>query len=234
VGDGALLTSGGRARFVLTQKESEILIHIQSVLGFGVVRHFDGFSRFIVEDKGNILLLMLLFNGNLVLRHRVSQLGVWFDLYSISFAGHPPVTLISLLAVPTLTDAWISGFTDAEGCFNVAILKRSNTVTGFRVILRFLLDQKNAQPTLLWIRNLFGFGNVALRNETTGVYRYSVDSFKGLVSVRDYFIAFPLKSKKAESFTQWNKVYTMVLNGDHLSTPGLEEIRVLAKSINSK
>lgn len=52
------------------------------------------------------------------------------------------INLIDKLIKPTLNDAWLSGFTDAEGCFNVKIDKRSNTVTGFSVMLRFILDQK--------------------------------------------------------------------------------------------
>jgi hypothetical protein len=40
------------------------------------------------------------------------------------------INLIDKLIKPTLNDAWLSGFTDAEGCFNVKIDKRSNTVTG--------------------------------------------------------------------------------------------------------
>lgn len=142
------------------------------------------------------------------------------------------LAIISTLAVPSLRDAWLSGFTDAEGCFNVSISKRANTVVGYRVTLRFLLDQKNEQFTLTRIRDLFGYGQVSLRKETNNVYRYSTNSFKGLILVRDYFLAFPLKSKKASSFTNWNKVYTMVLNKQHLLVQGLDEIRAISKTIN--
>ena len=76
-GDGAILYHGDRPRFVLTQKEGIILKHIQSVLGFGTVRHFPSgdYYRFIVQDIKHILILCTLFNGNLVLPHRVSQLS---------------------------------------------------------------------------------------------------------------------------------------------------------------
>ena len=37
-------------------------------------------------------------------------------------------------------------FTDAEGCFNVKIDKRSNTVTGFRVMVRFNLAYAAMSP----------------------------------------------------------------------------------------
>lgn len=70
----------------------------------------------------------------------------------------------------------LSGFTDAEGCFNVNITSRTDTISGFRVRPRFLLDQKDAYETLSIIRNLFGFGRVTLRGKTNNVYRYSIDS----------------------------------------------------------
>lgn len=229
-GDGAILVSGNRPRFVLTQKEGAILFNIQAMLGFGTVRHFGTYYRFIVEDKASIIMLTHIFNGNLVLQHRVNQLSVWYTVMGSVLTSY--ATLITTLVIPTLQDAWICGFTDAEGCFNVNILKRSGTVTGFRVIVRFLLDQNNAELALLHIRNLFGFGSVCLRGETKGVYRLTIDSFKGLMSVRLYFIAFPLKSKKGLSFTNWNKVYTMVLNGEHLTKSGLDKIRVIKKTIN--
>lgn len=74
-GDGAILTNKNSPRFVLTQKEGAILYHVQEVLGFGTVRKFDSFYRFIVTDPQSILLLVYIFNGNLVLPHRLKQLG---------------------------------------------------------------------------------------------------------------------------------------------------------------
>lgn len=56
-GDGAILTNKGRVKFVITQKESDILYHIQKVLGFGTVREFEKFSRFTVTKREHILLL---------------------------------------------------------------------------------------------------------------------------------------------------------------------------------
>lgn len=230
-GDGAILMSKGSPRFVLTQKEGAVLYHIQKMLGFGVVRQFNGFYRYIVEEKISILSLIYLFNGNLVLQHRQSQLLHWINAFKTK-TNLAELELITTLMIPTLLDAWLSGFTDAEGCFNVKIEKRANTVTGNRVILRFLLDQKNAELVLLHIRDLFGYGQVSLRSKTSSVFRYHNNSFKGLITVRDYFIAFPLKSKKVESFNKWNKVYSMVLNKEHLVNTGLDEIRIISKQIN--
>jgi len=229
-GDGAILSYNGRLQFVLTQKEGRILYHIKEVLRFGNVKFYPtssgGYYRYIVSDLKNIKTLALLFNSNLVLKHRISQLGEWLKVLGLTSE------YITTPVLPTLHDAWLSGFTDAEGCFNVNITSRVNTVTGFRVSLRFLLDQKDALINLEHIRNLFGFGKVSLRSGTNKVYRLTIDSFKGLIGLRDYFLMYPLRSKKAISFMKWNEIYTMRLNKEHLNQKGFDKIKLISKEIN--
>jgi len=241
-GDGAILIYGDRPRFVLTQKEGKILKDIQSVLGFGTVRYFPSgdYYRFIVQDIKHILILCTLFNGNLVLPHRVSQLSKWIELLnkkliqtnSSIFNIYPILPLNSTMIRPTLQDSWISGFTDAEGCFNVNITKRTKTISGYRVQLRFLLDQNNGYDVLNHIRDLFGSGKVSLRRETVNVYRFTINSFSGMVKVENYFTLFPLKTKKEVSFSNWCKIYNMVINKQHLMDEGLLKIRSIVKTIN--
>src|SRR5690606_37859825 len=117
-------------------------------------------------------------------------------------------------------------------CFNINIEVRKNTVTGYRVVPRFFLDQKNAFGTLNHIRNLFDFGRVYLRSGTQNVYRYEVNSFKGLDPIINYFNTYPLISKKQISFLNWSKVYNMLLNKEHLIDEGLSKIREIKKTIN--
>jgi hypothetical protein len=243
-GVGAILSYKGQPQFVITQKEGQILYEIQSVLGFGTVRYFsvgEGFYRYIVTDTKSILLLCLLFNGNLVLSHRVEQLGQWIiDLNaklttprSRIYQLIPLITAMTDTTEPSLKNAWLSGFTDAEGTFNVNITERLNTVSGFRVQLRFLLDQNNAYDTFMYIRDLFGSGKVTHRGETKNVYRLTINTFTGLSSVCAYFLSFPLKTKKGVSFTNWYHIYNMVINKEHLSKEGLERVRSISKNINS-
>lgn len=133
-GDGAILEHKGRCHFVVTQKDDTILHEINETLKIGVVKHFydkDGnrkYSRFIVAENKGIFLLYLLLNGNLVLQARVNQLRKWnialnnairFD-FSLFYSNIVPV-FINICKQPSLNDAWLSGFTDAEGCFSVKI-----------------------------------------------------------------------------------------------------------------
>lgn len=183
-----------------------------------------------MDDSKDIYKLAQIFNGRLVLLHRIKQFSLWYSILNLK--GFHLHSCQTVPFVPTLEDAWLSGFTDAEGCFNVSIQKRKETNTGYRVILRFILDQKNAESLLLAVGQLFEFGSVALRSKTNNVYRFTINSFIGLKPVLLYFRKYPLKTKKFTSFTIWLDIYNRVLNKEHLNSSGFNKIQTLSKTIN--
>ena len=230
--------NGTRVRFVLTQKESAILFYIQKNLAIGTVKHFpqgtsgnkNDFYRLIVDNPCHILLLAFLFNGNLAITRRIQQLSLWVQALNNRF-GANTIVLINTSVSVTLQDAWLSGFTDAEGCFNVSITSNARYALGHVIKMRYLLDQKDS-TILLIIRNLFGFGKVTLRSKTNGVYRYTATGFKSMNDVISYFKVFPLLTKKALSFDKWLTIHNLVINKLHLTEEGLAQVRALQKQIN--
>lgn len=237
--DGALQTYGNnkRLRFVLTQKEGDILYHIHNKLNIGIVKYFppnlkynkNGYYRLIVDNKYEILLLTYLFNGNLAINHRISQLSLWINVLNKYFDLNP-ILLINKPVLITLEDSWLSGFTDAEGCFNVSILKNNRYKLNNVVKIRYLLDQKD-KLILNKIKNNFNLGKVTLRSNTNGVYRYT--GFKSMNLIITYFNKYPLLTKKSQSFNVWLNIYKKLLNKEHLTINGLNEIRKLQKQINA-
>jgi hypothetical protein len=188
--------------FVLTQSEKLVLDHIAEVLQFGYVVAFpqnkrsNAFHRYFVKDKQSLLMLAHLFNGNLALTHRINQLSKWFKIIpelTNYFIG-TPVNI-------TLRDAWLSGFTDAEGTFNVLITKDSDYRTGYAVKTRFILDQ-NDEAILNKIKTLFNFGTVRLRKETNSTYRYESSGFNNMLIVSKYFNKYTLRTKKSLAFSK--------------------------------
>lgn len=239
-GDGAIQTygNGTRVRFVLTQKESAILYYIHKNLGIGTVKHFpqgssgnkNDFYRLIVDNPSHILLLAFLFNGNLAISRRIEQLSLWVQVLNNRFGSN--TILFNNIAVSiTLQDAWLSGFTDAEGCFNVSITANARYALGNVIKMRYILDQKDIS-ILMVINNLFGFGKVTLRSKTEGVYRYTVTGFKSMNYLISYFKLYPLLTKKGKSFDKWLEIHNIVSNKLHLSEEGLAQVRVLQKHIN--
>lgn len=239
-GDGAIQTygEGKRTRFVLTQKESAILYNIQHKLNIGVVRHFpqgksgksNDFYRLMIDDPSHILLLAYLFNGNLAIDNRIKQLSLWINSLNNRF-GPDTIKLNNNPVSITLKDSWLSGFTDAEGCFNVSIIASSRYTLGHVIRMRFILDQRDS-IILNKICGLFGFGKVTLRSGTEDVYRYTATGFKTLQSVISYFELFPLYTKKSSSLEKWLTIHTQVSNKLHLTEEGLAQVRYLQKQIN--
>jgi hypothetical protein len=107
------MTHNNILTFVITQKDPKVLFEIQIILGFGVVKHFKGFSRYIVSNNIHCFLLYLIFNGNLVINYRVDQLNRWYNtllnlkklnlLKNFDLIVIP--NIITILVNPTLDDS---------------------------------------------------------------------------------------------------------------------------------
>jgi LAGLIDADG endonuclease len=248
-GDGAILEYKGRCKLVITQKEANILFEIQEVLGFGQVKLFKGFSRFIVQDNKQCLLLYLLLNGNLVLDHRINQLCRWY--VSLSNAPKLDLSYFNLEFIPliikwpvqfSLHSSWLSGFTDAEGCFSIYFYRNRNKQLIVRA--RFILDQKKEENILKFIAKLLspvtvrlrGFP-VTLRNNTYNVFRLNIScndiNNPNTCIIRHYFFKFKLKTSKHNSFLIWSKVLDIILGKQPLNETEIKQIRILAKQINT-
>jgi hypothetical protein len=110
------------------------------------------------------------------MNHRIEQLSLWVQALNNRF-GTNTIIYNNTPVLPTLQDGWLSGFTDAEGCFNVSIPFNSRYLLGHVIKMRYLLYQKD-NVILNKIQNLFGLGKVTIRALTKGVYRYTVTGFK--------------------------------------------------------
>ncbi len=226
-GDGALLNYNNQLRFVLTQKESNILYEIQSILGFGIIKKYpNGYTRYIVAEPNDIYKLALIFNGNLVLQHRIKQLSLWIEIQKIK--GYS-INLIEQSKLVTLSDAWLTGFTDAEGCFNIQISYPKDRKNP-RIILRYILDQKNAEALFKSIKIQYNYGFITLRSNN--IYRFTINSFKGINQLIIYYNKFPLKTKKLLSYNKWLNIYNMIINNEHLNQDKFNLLIKLRKEIN--
>jgi len=81
------------------------------MLNIGTVKHFpqgtsgnkNDFYRLIVDKGSHILLLALLFNGNIALSHRLQQLALWVKVLNNRF-GEDTISLINIPVTVTLQD----------------------------------------------------------------------------------------------------------------------------------
>lgn len=143
--------------------------------------------------------------------------------------------------LPTVSNEYIVGLVDGEGCFFVNISKLATFRAGSRVQLHFHLKMQERDRELLEkVCNTLGCGGVYFQKERRAnhcqCYRYTVAGQKDIFErIIPFFKKYPLQSaSKGASFKIFCQIATLVKEGKHLSPEGIEEIRVLKSRMNQK
>ncbi len=280
-GDGSFVISKTRKnvlQFIITQSTEDIKIleFMQKTLGFGrVIKQGKRTSRFIVQDIKNLYLLILLFNGNIVLPTKKFKFRAFLENFNdkinkgkirttsifslnnndfklslklsnltnhkvinekfdnFNLTNQNQVKLIKLVEskiLPSLNNSWLSGFTDAEGCFTVSFL--SIPSNAFR--LRYIVSQKGDEnlPILSHLILLFKGGIIEAHSAKSN-YSYILSGKDNCYKIYNYFKNFPLKTKKAQSLELWQKIRGKINNKDHLNPLLRQDLIEMAKKVNS-
>lgn len=235
-GNGYIGAYNNNQRFAITQKDGALLYDIQEKLNMGLVTfNKDGYYRYVVAKRSDILKLAHLFNGKLYISHRIKQQSLWISILNqqeTEEANH--IIFKDIPFMPTLNDAWLSGFTDAEGCFNVSLINRKDIQkeNTKRVEQIFILDQKNFHNNFIYFSSLFKSGFISLRPYSTQQFRFTINSFKGVALIISYLSNFPLKTNKSLTYHLWVQIYKKIENKEHLTIEGLKKIKIIKKKIN--
>lgn len=143
--------------------------------------------------------------------------------------------------LPTVSNDYVVGLTDGEGCFYVNIWKSSAYKAGAGVQLHFHLKMQERDRELLEaVRNTLGCGAVYLQKETRAnhcqCYRYTVSAQRDILdTVIPFFKKHPLQSaSKRANFELFCQIAELVEQGKHLTVEGIEEIRELKARMNQK
>lgn len=144
----------------------------------------------------------------------------------------------------SLLKPWfITGFCDAEACFNLTVKKSNSTKTGWHVIPLFQIGLHLKDKELLkQIQAFFECGLEGSLGSTTskvGVIRvsgnmvyYSVSSVKELTKIIDHFDNYPLLTKKRLDYLIWKIAVLSLRRKDHLMAEGLRAIVLLKAALN--
>ena len=126
---------------------------------------------------------------------------------------------------------YITGFSDAEGCFTISLVKNNKLKTGWVVRVKFQINLSvNDKALLEQIQKFFclGRGIYLKRNEIV----LQVDSIKGFKAVIDHFDKYPLISQKYSDYLLFKQVVYMMLSKEHLTEEGLRKIVAIKARLN--
>jgi hypothetical protein len=226
----------GDLSFVVTQHARftphpniRVLHHIQYVLGFGyVVKQGPLTIRYIVHKLAQLKALILLFNGNIVLPTRKPSFNAFINQYNVKCALDP-ISYCKRTTLPTYNDNWLSGFTEAEGCFTVSFLKSS-----FVYRARYKLTQKGVDnlPVFSHIMLLFGVGKIEGHHKKEK-YSLIVSGVKNLSGILAYFDRCPFIGIKGESYALFKKLIARIEAQEHLIPAKKRDLISCSQTINS-
>jgi len=125
---------------------------------------------------------------------------------------------------------FITGFTDAEGCFFIGITKRTG---GYRANLQFIIKLHKRDIAIIWGFKAFfkDVGNVYPAGVNS--YEYRVTSISAMSTIISHFENYPLVSQKRTDFEFFKSAWSIFISNNHLSILGLKKIVSFKASMNN-
>ena len=130
-------------------------------------------------------------------------------------------------------DPWfVTGFTDAEGCFRIPFRKNSTIKIGYRVGLEFKIELHIKDIELL--EEIKGYFNNKGYITIHGNYaRYCIASHKDALEVIiPHFDKYPLRTAKCADYLLFKQIILSMKDRKHLTSKGLQDIVNIRATLN--
>lgn len=140
--------------------------------------------------------------------------------------------LIDLNMGKSINPHWVAGFTEAEGCFFVAI-QQNKGKSSYQIKLGYQVSQDNRDMLLIKsLTSFFGCG----RSEPCGkaATSFRVTKIKDILEIIiPFFETYSIYGSKLQDFLDWKKISSLMASKAHLTPEGLSEIKKLKSGMNS-
>lgn len=136
---------------------------------------------------------------------------------------------MNLLNIPW----FVTGFTDAEGCFTIIMRKSPRSSTGWKIEANFIINLHKKDVELLKrIQEFFG-GIGCISKERNGCRDFTVSSLDQIITgILPHFDKYPLITQKLADYLLFREVVLMMKQGKHLTSEGLKAIINIRASMN--
>lgn len=129
-------------------------------------------------------------------------------------------------------DPWfITGFSDAEGCFSCSILKSSSYKFGWEVQLNFQIKLHVKDfPILVGIQQSLGGIGIISSNQSSCAFR--VRKLNELIELIKFFDKYPLISLKRGDYLLFKQIVSIMQLKEHITLEGLQKIVNIRATLN--
>ena len=133
-----------------------------------------------------------------------------------------------------LIEPWfISGFTDAEGCFLIIIRKSHKSKLGWQLEANFTINLHSRDRDLLNLIQSYFDGAGRISKERSNCCDYTVGSLDQIITkIIPHFDKYPLKTQKYSDYQLFREAVMIMKSGEHFTKEGLQKIINIRASLN--
>ena len=143
------------------------------------------------------------------------------------------------MTIDKLDPKWVTGFTDAEGCFMINITKRKTNKMGWQIRPCFQIKLHYRDEKLLMkIKSFFNeIGSISFSNDNGAMYR--VNKLDDIINIIiPHFDKYSLITQKQSDYKIFKNIVELIYKGEHLNKNGIIKIinlkAVLNKGLSEK
>lgn len=212
---------------IFAEEDTSLAYHIKKRIGYGNIYKIKDKKavKYVCKNKTGLFIILTLIKGKLLSNHKYDQ------LIKHNYSEHFNLSILPPLKKLTLDNHWLAGFTQADGCFHISVVKSKTHNTGYSVRLEYSLKQNDKLPLDLLFKELKK-GNLSQYH--TSIWCYKSTGFKTAFSLINYFDRYNLFAGKYTSYLKFRKVYIMITEGKHLEEKGVNKIRSIATKGSSE
>lgn len=218
-GDG--YSGDRRLEIIFHEMDAPLADYLQQRIGYGSVSKIKGKKavKYVCRHSEGLYYVCSITNNKYRTQHKLNQLisHNYPKYFGIRFEKNTNACITQ--------DHWLAGFTDADGCFHISIIKSPTHSIGYSVRLEYKITQKDNTTLKLIQQNFGGCVSFTHRDQLS---RYNSTNFKVARRVVDYFDNFHLNSvRQYGNYVKWRQIYLMTLRKEHLTKEGLSTIRYI-------
>jgi len=212
---------------IFAEEDTSLAYYIKKRVGHGNVYKIKDKKavRYICKNKTGLFIILSLINGKLLSSLKYDQ------IIKHSYSEQFNISILPPLKKLTLDNYWLAGFTQADGCFHISVVKSKTHNTGYSVRLEYSIKQNDKLPLELLYKEL-QMGNLSQYHR--GIWCYKSTGFKTAFSLINYFDRYKLFAGKYTSYLKFRKVYIMLTEGKHLENKGVKKIISIATKGSSE
>ncbi|KKU63610.1 MAG: hypothetical protein UX86_C0020G0001 [Candidatus Amesbacteria bacterium GW2011_GWC1_47_15] len=136
-----------------------------------------------------------------------------------------------------VSDDYLLGFVEGEGCFYIGVVRSRETISHWQVIYFFKVSQNPTGKLVLeQLKNRLACGYIkanSLSDKSDKSLAFVVRDLPSLTKKVIPFFKGKLLTKKAEDFEKFCRVIDLVISSNHLTKKGITKILDIAYSMNT-